>query len=230
MEMTKRTPPKPGTARDPVLVWLIEDNHAFRTSVARVLNSLPGLACSRAFASSEEALAELHHATPPRIVLLDVGLPRMNGIDAIAPLKELAPEAEVIMLTVFDEPEKIVRAICAGASGYMLKGAQPEKIAEAIEEVLQGGAPMNSRIARTVLEMFARLATPAKEDYGLTRREKEVLEMLVRGLTKKEIAVEATASYHTIDSHLRNIYHKLHVNSRSGAVAKALKENLFSPW
>jgi DNA-binding NarL/FixJ family response regulator len=208
-------------------VWLIEDNSAFRTSVQRVLDALPGLRCAAAFASCEEALAAASRsAPPPNVILLDVGLPGMSGLEGIPRLCAAAPGAHIIMLTVFDHPDKILKAICAGASGYLLKGAPPEKIAEAIHEVLNGGAPMNARIAKSVLTMFARLAGPAK-DYGLTPREKEVLELLVNGLTKKEIAARVDVSYHTVDTHLRNIYTKLQVHTRSGAVAKAVQEKLF---
>jgi DNA-binding NarL/FixJ family response regulator len=209
------------------VVWLVEDNTAFRASVTRVLNQLAGLSCPKNFASCEDALEEIGKGKAPDVILLDVGLPGMDGLTGIVRFKALAPQVHIIMLTVFDDHQKIFKAICAGASGYLLKGAQPEKIAEAIHEVLNGGAPMNSRIARTVLEMFARMAGPAR-DYGLTAREKEILELLVKGLTKKEIASHANVSYHTIDSHLRNIYTKLQVNTRTGAVAKALQENLFS--
>lgn len=211
----------------PATVWLIEDNAAFRTSVHRVLNSLPGLQCSNSFSSCEEALTALRERRKPQVILLDVGLPGMSGLDGIPALKAASPQTHVIMLTVFDDNEKIFKAICAGASGYLLKGSQPEKIAEAIHEVLNGGAPMNGRIARTVLEMFARMVAPPK-DYGLTPREKEVLEFLVAGLTKKEIAAQANLSYHTVDTHLRNIYTKLQVHTRSGAVAKAVQERFFA--
>ncbi|MGV3773448.1 MAG: response regulator [Verrucomicrobiales bacterium] len=218
---------KPGEPGSPgAVVWLVEDNVAFRTSVNRVLNQLPGLSCPKSFASCEDALKELERGNAPDVILLDVGLPGMDGLTGIGRFKQVAPQIHIIMLTVFDDHQKIFRAICAGASGYLLKGAQPEKIAEAIHEVLNGGAPMNSRIARTVLEMFTRLAAPSK-DYGLTHREKEILEQLVKGLTKKEIATQVNVSYHTIDSHLRNIYTKLQVNTRTGAVAKALQEHLF---
>jgi DNA-binding NarL/FixJ family response regulator len=208
-------------------VWLIEDNRSFRVSVQRVLDQLPDLHCPRAFSSCEEALAELRGHSRPDVILLDVGLPGMSGLEGIALLTAAAPRAHIIMLTVFDDSEKILKAICAGASGYLLKGAQPEKIAEAIHEVLNGGAPMNGRIARSVLKMFARMAAPA-ENYGLTPREEQVLKHLVSGLTKKEIAAESGLSYHTIDTHLRNIYTKLQVHTRGGAVAKALQARLCS--
>lgn len=223
-ESTQSGPARRGA---PATVWLIEDNAAFRNSLMRVLNQLTELKCPLAFASCEEALRRLRLGNAPDVILLDVGLPGMSGLEGIPALKVAAPRTHVIMLTVFDDHDKILRAICAGASGYLLKGAPPERIAEAIQEVLHGGAPMNGRIARSVLDMFARMARPP-QDYGLTPREKDVLELLVNGLTKKEIAARADVSYHTVDTHLRNIYNKLQVHTRSGAVAKAVQARLFN--
>ena len=129
------------------------------------------------------------------------------------------------MLTVFDDAEKVFRAICAGADGYLLKGSNFDGIREALREARAGGAPMNGRIARLVLRQFAQQTAP-QPDYGLTAREREILEAMVRGLTKKEIAAELGLSVHTADFHLRHIYEKLHVNTRTGAVAKAVRERL----
>jgi DNA-binding NarL/FixJ family response regulator len=207
-------------------VWLIEDNDAFRNALVRVIRQLEGMDCPRTFSSCEEALKALAAESPPEVILLDVGLPGMSGIEGIKHIKATAPATHVIMLTMFDDHDKVFKSICAGASGYLLKTAAPEKITEAILEVLAGGAPMNARVAKSVLDMFAKLAAP-QADYGLTGREKEVLELMVRGLIKKEIADTLSLSYHTIDTHLRNIYQKLHVHTRTGAVAKALKERLF---
>lgn len=209
-----------------VNVWLIEDNDAFRNALVRVIRHGEGMDCPRTFSSCEEALKALAADSPPEVILLDVGLPGMSGIEGIKHIKATAPATHVIMLTMFDDHDKVFKSICAGASGYLLKTAAPEKITEAIQEVLAGGAPMNARVAKSVLDMFARLAAP-QADYGLTSREKEVLEQMVRGLIKKEIADQLSLSYHTIDTHLRNIYQKLHVHTRTGAVAKALKEKLF---
>jgi DNA-binding NarL/FixJ family response regulator len=130
------------------------------------------------------------------------------------------------MLTVFDSHDKIFKAICAGASGYLLKTSPSEKIVESIHEAHAGGAPMTPQVARSVLDMFGRVSPPG-EDYGLTSREQKILELMIQGMTKKEIADALAISYHTVDTHLRNIYTKLHVHTRTGAVAKALKERLF---
>ena len=133
------------------------------------------------------------------------------------------------MLTVFDDQDKVFQAICAGASGYLLKSADEEAIADAVHEVLRGGAPINPRVARMVLNMFASQTPAPRQDYGLSAREQEVLELTVRGLVKKEIAEQLTLSYHTVDHHLRSIYTKLQVHTRGGAVAKAVSERILSP-
>ena len=208
-----------------IAIWLIEDNATFRRAIMRALDHEDGFHCLGGFASCEDALAALAHRPAPQAVLLDVGLPGMSGIDGIALLRERAPQAVVIVLTVFEDEDKIFRAICAGASGYLLKTASVEEIVRAIRDALAGGAPMNGRIARRVLDMFARFA-PTRGDYGLTARETQILEAMVHGKTKKEIAAQLDLSFHTVDSHLRNIYQKLEVNTRTGAVAKALKEKL----
>jgi DNA-binding NarL/FixJ family response regulator len=132
----------------------------------------------------------------------------------------------VVMLTAFDDHAKVFKAVCAGASGYLLKTSSVEKIAESIHEAFSGGAPMTPKVAKSVLEMFSHLVQP-QQDYGLTDREQKILELMTRGLIKKEIADQMALSYHTVDTHLRNIYTKLHVHSRTGAVAKAIKERLF---
>ena len=206
-------------------LWLIEDNAVFRRSVARTLEGLPGFRCTGEFGRCEDALTALRTSPKPGVILLDVGLPGMSGIDGIPKLRALAPEAAVLVLTVFEDEDKIVSAICAGASGYLLKTAPPEELIRAIHEVLAGGAPMNGRIARRVLEMFSKIA-PRRNDYNLTKREVEILQQLTDGLLKKEIADRLALSVHTVDTHLRNIYSKLEVNSRTGAVAKALREKL----
>ena len=205
---------------------MIEDNHTFRKTVTRVLNDVEGVECSHQFANAEDALDALLGGAVPDVVLLDVELPGKSGIEAVSKIKAISPSTLVIMLTVFDDHEKVFKAICAGASGYLLKTSPIERIVESIYEALEGGAPMTPRVAKSVLDMFAKLSGP-KHDYGLTRREQKVLELMAQGLIKKEIADRLELSYHTVDTHLRNIYTKLHVNTRTGAVAKALQERLF---
>ncbi len=213
-------------ARSPVSVWLVEDNHTFRKTVARVLNDVEGVECSQHFSNAEDALEALLGGAVPDVVLLDVELPGQSGIEAVSQIKAISPSTRVVMLTVFEDHEKVFKAICAGASGYLLKTSPIERIVESVHEALDGGAPMTPRVARSVLDMFARLSRP-KHDYGLTRQEQRILELMSQGLIKKEIAERLSLSYHTVDTHLRNIYTKLHVNTRTGAVAKALQERLF---
>jgi len=209
-----------------ISVWLIEDNHTFRNTVARVINQAENLECPHHFSNAEEALNMLAAGQVPDVLLVDVELPGMNGVDAVRRIKSISPATRIIMLTVFDDHDKIFRAICAGASGYLLKTSPIEKVLESISDVYVGGAPMTPQVAHSVLDMFSRLMVP-HQDYGLTAREQRILELMTEGLLKKEIAEKLTLSYHTVDTHLRNIYAKLHVNTRSGAVAKALKERLF---
>lgn len=207
-------------------VWLVEDHEDCRRMVARVINRTTAMRCEHSFSTCEEALSALRSGPAPDVVLLDVGLPRMNGIQGIREIKARAPSTHVVMLTVYDDHEKVFNAICAGASGYLLKTADDQAIVNAILEVLSGGAPMNPRVARMVLGMFTRLTEPARRDYGLSARETQILELMSRGLIKKEIADRLDLSYHTVDNHLRSIYSKLHVHTRGGAVAKALTEKL----
>lgn len=212
--------------RPPVSVWLIEDNHTFRNTVARALARVEGVECSQHFSNAEDALDALLGGGVPDVVLLDVELPGQNGIEAVRKIKSISPATRVVMLTVFDDHEKVFKAICAGASGYLLKTSPVDRIVESIHEALSGGAPMTPHVASAVLKMFTQFSQP-KQDYGLTSREQKILELMTKGLIKKEIADQLGSSYHTVDTHLRNIYTKLHVHSRTGAVAKALKERLF---
>ena len=206
-------------------LWLIEDNATFRSSLARGLERTGRFVCGGSFGSAEAAIAAAVGAAPPAAVLIDVGLPGMDGIEAMRDLGRRLPGASLIVLTVFEDEEKIMRAICAGAQGYLLKTSPVEEIAAAIDEVRAGGSPMNSRIARRVLELFSRLV-PQQKNYGLTAREKEILQLMVDGHIKKEIAARIGLSVHTVNTHMRNIYDKLQVNTVNGAVAKALKERL----
>jgi DNA-binding NarL/FixJ family response regulator len=213
--------PKP----PPVSVWIIEDNRAFSRAAAAAINDTPGLACAATFRSCEEALAALPKGAPPQVVLMDIGLPGMSGIEGIARFREAAPAAEVIVLTVFEDEEKLFKAIRAGASGYLLKGASLDEIADAIRLAHAGGSPMTPRIARRVLGFFKE-RTAKQPDYGLTDRERDILQQLIEGLAKKEIAARLGISFHTVDMHLRHIYEKLRVNTATGAVAKAVREKL----
>ena len=206
-------------------IWIIEDHSAFRRTLVRVVNAEDGLQCTRDFDSCEKALAAMVHDHAPDLILLDVGLPGMSGLDGIRLIKERSPNALVVILTVFEDDDKVFSALCAGAAGYLLKTSSVTEITQAVRDALAGGSPMTSRIARRVLDMFSKLA-PKQSDYGLSDREKEILQLMTTGLIKKEIANRLTLSVHTVDTYLRRIYEKLEVNTRTGAVAKALKEGL----
>lgn len=211
--------------REDVVVWLVEDNEEFRNSVEDLINQTEGLQCVLALSSCEKTLESLESDAAPDVILMDIGLPGLNGIEGIRRVKAIAPSIDVIMLTVFHDEEKVFQAICAGASGYLLKSDPPDKIVESLKEILTGGAPVNAKIARKMIALFSQIAAP-KGDYSLTESEKKILSLLVEGEPTKQIANLLKVSYHTVDTHLRNIYLKLQVHSRSGAVGKALKERL----
>lgn len=211
-----------------VEIWIVEDNQILRESLEDLFNEQPDMRCGLAVGSCEEFLAALDEDRAPDLVLMDLGLPGRSGIDGIVRISSLSPTTRVIVLTIHGEDEKVFEAICAGALGYLLKPSDPSRILDAVREVRQGKAPINPYIARKVLGLFARLAPPkpATHDYGLTAREKSILQLLVNGLTMEQIAADVGLSYHTIDNHLRNIYRKLHVRSRTKAVTKAIQEDL----
>ncbi len=228
-----------GATRDLLRVWLVEDNPLLRSAVERLIAGAPDLACPIAVARAEEALAALDEGLVPDLVLMDIGLPGISGIEATRRIRGLAPTARVLMFTVHEEDEKVFAAICAGASGYLLKPLPADRLLEAIREAARGASPINGFIARRLLEHFARDggshaatgagsagAADAPGDPGLTAREREILERLVEGLSMKEIAARYDLSYHTIDTHVRHLYAKLHVRTRAGAVARAVRDRL----
>ena len=217
------------TTEKPTKIWLVEDNTIFATSVRRVIDNFDGMVCTGGFNSAEQAFEALARGESPDVILLDVQLPGLDGISALATFKERAPQARIIILTVFDDADKIFRAVCAGASGYVLKSAGIDAIGEAIEQVIEGGAPMTPAVARKVLDGFARMdavAAAEQNDYNLTPREQEILRLLADGLVKKEIGEAIGISAHTVSTHLQRVYEKLHVRTNTGAVAKALRERL----
>lgn len=206
-------------------VWIVEDDERFGNQLSHLISLSNVFICERVFTNCEEALKLLEEDIPPDVMLMDIGLPGMNGIEGIGRVKAIAPSIRVVMLTVFEDADSIIRAIGAGASGYLHKGSSLDAIVDSLKAMIDGGAPINPQIARKVLDMFARVAAPPT-DYGLTVREKEVLTLLVDGFSKKQIAEKLFVSFNTIDKHVRNIYDKLQVQTRSGAVAKVLKERL----
>ncbi len=212
-----------------IRIWLVEDNEVFRRNVQRVINGLEEMVCDGSYDSAESTFAALQNNPAPDVILLDVQLPGIDGIAALSKFKEIIPDTRVIILTVFDDAAKIFRAVCAGASGYVLKASGTDKIGESIRQVMRGGAPMTPEVAKKVLDAFANSdLMPGTEggDYGLTAREQEILRLLAEGLLKKEIADALSISVNTVSTHLRRVYDKLHVNTNTGAVAKALREGI----
>jgi DNA-binding NarL/FixJ family response regulator len=212
----------------PVTVWLVEDHKTYGERLMRALNRLDGIHCAQRFTACEDALAALDQSDAPRVLLLDVGLPGMSGIEGLALFRQQAPRTALVILTVFEDDDKIFRAICAGAAGYLLKTSSTEDLAAAIRTAAAGGSPINPTIARRVLEMFSK-ANPPVRDYGLTPREQEILQLLVQGHTIKEAAAQLGIGYYTADEYIRSVYEKLQVRSRGSAIAKAVKEKLVPP-
>jgi len=210
---------------NPIDVWVVEDNRLLRETVVELLQEADGIRVTLNAGTSEAALEALGRGEVPRIVLMDLGLPGLSGIEGIRRLKEQSPSTEVVVLTVHDDDDRVFEALCAGASGYLLKPAAEGRLVEAVFAAASGGSPMNAAIARKVLTVFTRYVSTSR-DYGLTHRERELLELLVQEKTQKDIASTLFLSPHTVDTHLRNIYRKLEVHSRTGAVSKALRERL----
>ncbi|HRQ64276.1 MAG TPA: response regulator transcription factor [Xanthomonadaceae bacterium] len=209
-------------------VWIVEDNASLRAVLVEVIGAQADMHVGHAVGRGEDFLQALDQDDPPDVVLMDLGLPGVSGIDCIARAHRQSPATRVVVLTIHEEDDKVFDAICAGAIGYLLKPSTPEDIVAALREVMTGAAPINHFIARKVLARFSR-ALPREEahdGYGLSGREREILLFLVDGLNLRQIAGRLGLSYHTISNHVRNIYAKLHVRSRSGAVAKALREDL----
>lgn len=210
---------------NPIDIWIVEDNDNFRRTVHELLEREPGMHCSLASVSGEEAVMALERGHVPDVVLMDLGLPGMSGTETIRRIKALSPVTTVVVLTVREDDDAVFEAICTGASGYLLKPASRARIVEAVRTAVDGGSPMNAFIARRVLDRLSRTVRP-RSDHDLTDRERELLELLCEERTQKEIAEVLFLSPHTVDTHLRNIYRKLHVRSRAGAVAKAIREGL----
>jgi DNA-binding NarL/FixJ family response regulator len=221
-------PPKESAPNPELLrVWLLEDHDAFRRNVLRLLGHTPDIQADHAFSSAEALLEQLNGSSqvPPQVLLLDLGLPGMSGLDVIREVTRLAPDCRIIVLTVFEDEDKISRALTTGACGYLLKTAQPDEIIDAIRQAADGGTPMSPRVARSLIDILARLTQPATH-VDLSPREREMLKCLVDGLTNKEIATRMDVSPHTVDSYARTLFSKLKVRSRASAVARALKDRL----
>jgi DNA-binding NarL/FixJ family response regulator len=209
----------------PVSLWLIEDDPLFRESLVRLFDTVKEIDCQHAFVSFEEALETIVDEFAPEILLTDLELPGISGIEGARRVSELSPHTRVIVLSVHQDDNKIFDAICAGATGYLLKPSSKEAITRAILSARHGGAPINPAIAEKVLDRFRKLSLPTG-NYNLSKREHEILAKLVEGDTKASIAEALFLSFHTVDMHVRNIYSKLQVHSRGSAVAKAVRERL----
>jgi DNA-binding NarL/FixJ family response regulator len=208
-------------------VAIVEDNKTIREGLAALLNGTEGFSCKGAYADCESFLKELESHSAD-VVLMDIGLPGMNGIEGVKKAKQISQDINILMLTVYEESEIVYDALCAGAYGYLVKKTPPSRLIEAIREVYEGGSPMSSRIARQVISSFQNYQNDLTADsqFNLSKREKEVLQLLADGCNYQEIADELFISVDTVRHHIRNIYKKLQVHSQSEAVAKAIRKKL----
>ena len=207
-----------------IKVVIVEDNNMLRLSLEQLFNKCEGMKCVGSLGNLMNVVSDITKAAPD-IILMDIGLPNISGIEGVRTIKHNFPGIQVLMFTVFEDDEKIFDAIRSGASGYLLKKTPPEEIVEAIRQLHDGGAPMSPSIARKVIHAFQAQPSTVIVDHQLTAREKEILYSLVDGLSYKKIAEKYFVSISTIRTHICNIYHKLHVNSKSQAVAKVLGNN-----
>lgn len=201
-----------------IRVMIVEDDEIVKEELRAVLDQSPGCRCVGVFANGEAALAKVT-ALNPHVILMDIGLPGMNGIECLRQVKQLVPKTSVVMLTVFEDDGRIFDSIIAGANGYLLKRTSPAKIVDSLLDIRNGGAPMSGQIARRVLELF-RMSPQPDETHGLTNRETEILDHLAKGYTHKQVADNLFVSPETVRCHLKNIYQKLHVHSKSEAINK----------
>jgi DNA-binding NarL/FixJ family response regulator len=204
-----------------ITVGIVEDKEQIREGLATLINGSSGYSCVAACPSAEDALRILPDVRPD-VVLMDIHLPNMSGIEAVARLKELVPDTQIMMLTVYEDDEKIFRSLVAGATGYILKRTPPAELLDAIQTLHHGGSPMTDQIARRVVEAFQTMGTSRVETENLTARESEILAAVAKGYRDKEVAERLFLSPDTVRTHLRNIYKKLHVRTRTEAVLKFL--------
>jgi DNA-binding NarL/FixJ family response regulator len=209
----------------PIKVAIIEDHGRFREALEFLLNNTPGYACVGSFRSMEEALSKLKFELPD-VALVDIGLPGMSGVEGVRILKERYPGLVLLMNTVYDDDERIFEALCAGASGYLLKKTPPAKLLESLQEAIAGGAPMSPEVASRVLALFRKFRPPEHGDDQLTPHELRLLKLIVDGHSYKTAASKLGVSVKTISFHLQKIYEKLQVHSKSEAVAKAFRKGL----
>lgn len=217
----------PGYAKQgaKIPVWLVGHNTHFRDSISRLINRCEDLECPLVADSWENAKEGLSTAKMPEVILLDISANGVKGIDAVRMFKEVIPSVHIIIFTNREDSSLVFHALRAGASGYLLKDSSPALVIRAIMEVKAGTTPMNARTANKVINMFKQF-NPSKDSLDLTEREKQVLTLLASGLSRKKIAQDLLISFHTVNSHIRKIYKKLQVNTRVGAIVKALKDRL----
>lgn len=213
------------TKAEPIKVTIIEDRREIREGLGMLISYTEGFECTGKYGSMEEALARIPHSLPD-VVLSDIGLPGMDGIEGIRRLKEKFPNLTILMLSVYEDDDRIFHALCAGACGYLLKKTPPTKLLESLREAVSGGAPMSPEVARKVITLFRDFKPPQQVDYDLKPHELRLLKLLVEGHSYKSAAEKLNVSVNTISFHLKNIYDKLQVHSKSEAVAKALQQRL----
>lgn len=206
-------------------VVIIEDQREVREGLGALIRGTQGFVCAAGYASMEEALAKIGREQPD-VILTDLGLPGMSGIEGIRELKERYPEIPMLALTVYDDDDRVFDALCAGASGYLLKNTPPARLLESLREAASGGSPMSPEVARRVVRLFREFRPPERATYRLTQHESELLKLLVDGHHYKTAADQMGISVNTVAFHLKNIYSKLHVHSKTEAVAKALREHI----
>src|SRR5690349_15621485 len=208
-----------------VHVVIIEDLAEVRDGLAMLVDGADGFECAAAFRTMEEALAGID-ASRPQVILLDLGLPGMSGIEGTRVLSARLPNVPILALTIYGDDENVFEAICAGASGYLLKNTPPARLLESLREVVDGGAPMSPEVARRVVTIFREFRPPERADYVLTPHENRLLRLLADGHNYKRAAQELNVSINTVSFHMKRIYEKLHVHSKSEAVAKAFRQGL----
>lgn len=209
----------------PLRIAIVEDRREIREGLAALIGGTEGFVLTESFRSMEEAIPALAHRTPD-VLLADIGLPGMSGIDGIRILKERVPRLAILMLTVYDDDERIFAALCAGACGYLLKNTPPVRLLDSLREAALGGAPMSPQVASKVIALFRQVQPPPRSDYDLTPHEKRLLGLLVEGHNYKTAAAELDVSVNTVAFHVRHIYEKLQVHTQSQAVVKALREGI----
>ena len=208
-----------------VRVVIVEDLRDVRESLTMLINGTTGFECSGSYRTMEDALRGVDGSRPD-VILTDIGLPGMDGIAGTRILRERYPNVPIVALSVYDDDDKVFRAICAGASGYLLKNTPPARLLESLREVVDGGAPMSPEVARRVIALFRAFRPPERASYHLTPQETDLLKLMVEGHHYKTAADQMGISINTVSFHLKNIYEKLQVHSKTEAVAKALREHL----